>query len=603
MTTRWPRVLLGGTPVDLMDEPSALDLVLASATDPLRPQLGVMSANLDHIHHFGGSASASSFRWLAEDESAGPDDGVRWVSLLDGAPLVRQARGLTDGSWPRLAGSDLIGAIVERAEADGLRIAFLGGSAETQQALAVQLQATHPSLKVVGWWAPERATITDRAASAALAAQIRETQPHILVVGLGKPRQERWIEEHGRETGARVLLAFGAVVDFLAGTVPRCPPWVSRAGLEWAWRLALEPRRLARRYLVQGPGAYLALRRSSAVVTAARSAAGPPGQFVGEGEPAEVTAVVVTYNSAGHIDALVTSLRTEAAAVRMRLVVVDNASTDATCDVVAAHRDVCLLRAPGNLGYAGGINHGLALAGTDDAILVLNPDLEVVPGVVETMLARLSHPGVGAVVPRMVDLDGTTFHSIRREPTPLTALGDALLGGHLRSRPGFLAETVYAAAPYRTAHPVDWATGAALLVHPRAAAAVGAWDEQFFLYSEETDYFRRLRDAGWQVWFEPGAAVRHERGGSGTSPELTALLEVNRVRYARKYRSRVGAAATSAAVRLGCALRRRDPGHRLASTFLARPVMWPVLPHATPADSRRGAGPSREGQQTDATTR
>jgi exopolysaccharide biosynthesis WecB/TagA/CpsF family protein len=584
MTDVWPRVLLGGTPVDLMDEARALDLVVAAAGDATRPPLGVMSANLDHLHHFGGSAASAKFRWLAEDPAAGPDDGVRWLSLLDGAPLVHRASALTGATWPRLAGSDLIGAVLDRAEAGGLRVAFLGGSASTQEALAVQLETTRPSLKVVGWWAPDRATITDPAASDALAAEIRETQPHILVVGLGKPRQERWIEEHGPATGARVLLAFGAVVDFLAGTVRRCPPWVARVGAEWAWRLALEPRRLARRYLAQGPRAYRLLRLRSAAMAEAAPVARPVGTFVAAGEPADVTAVVVTYNSAARVPELVASLRGEAADLRIRLVVVDNASTDGTAEVVGAHRDVCLVHAPGNLGYAGGINHGLTLAGPDDAVLILNPDLVVDPGAVRALLARLATPRVGAAVPRLVDLDGTISHSIRREPSALRALGDAVCGGRLRARPAAFAETVYAGAPYRTAHAIDWATGAAVLLDARAAAAVGAWDEQFFLYSEETDYLRRLRDAGWQVWYEPAATMRHERGGSGASPQLTALLEVNRVRYARKHGSRASAAATGAAVRLGALLRSRDPGHRLAASFLARPSTWPELPHATRHD-------------------
>ncbi len=85
---------------------------------------------------------------------------------------------------------------------------------------------------------------------------------NVLVVCLGKPRQEHWIEQYGPLTGAQVLLAFGAVVDFLSGRIRRAPRWVADHGFEWAWRLGLEPRRLARRYLVRGPVEYLALRRT-----------------------------------------------------------------------------------------------------------------------------------------------------------------------------------------------------------------------------------------------------------------------------------------------------------------------------------------------------
>jgi N-acetylglucosaminyldiphosphoundecaprenol N-acetyl-beta-D-mannosaminyltransferase len=81
----------------------------------------------------------------------------------------------------------------------------------------------------------------------------------ILVVCLGKPRQEEWIAEHGYASGAKVCLAFGAAVDFLAGRVSRAPQWMANYGFEWAWGLVREPRRLDRRYLLQGPKAYLAV--------------------------------------------------------------------------------------------------------------------------------------------------------------------------------------------------------------------------------------------------------------------------------------------------------------------------------------------------------
>ena len=82
---------------------------------------------------------------------------------------------------------------------------------------------------------------------------------------------------------------------------------------------------------------------------------------------------------------------------------------------------------------------------------------------------------------------------------------------------------MYDPAAYTHAHPVDWATGAAVLVTAAAADTVGPWDERFFLYSEETDYSRRLRDAGYEVWYEPSATVRHAGAGSGTAPALDAL--------------------------------------------------------------------------------
>jgi len=291
----WPRVLLGGTPVDLFDTDDAVDAILGHARAPHPWPLGVMSANLDHIHHFGyqGTSALVPFVW-AHPDAGDPFPGtyvaavhaetvperdatrpsVRWVNLLDGAPLVRHATHLTGRSWPRLAGSDLIGPLLDGAEAAGIRVGFFGGMPDVLDVLARRLADDRPGLPVAGLWSPERGDLDDPERSRAWAERIRAAGTQLLVVGLGKPRQERWIVEHGPETGASVLLAFGAVVDFLAGAVQRAPEIVRDHGMEWAWRLALEPRRLARRYLVEGPPAYEVLARHSFVLMpcAARTA-------------------------------------------------------------------------------------------------------------------------------------------------------------------------------------------------------------------------------------------------------------------------------------------------------------------------------------------
>ncbi|MDQ6738783.1 MAG: WecB/TagA/CpsF family glycosyltransferase, partial [Actinomycetota bacterium] len=269
--------------------------------------------NLDHIHHFGDGG-----RW---NGALDLDGTVQWFNLIDGAPLASQANRLTGTVWPRLAGSDLIDPILRQAEAHGLRVGFLGGSPETQIALQESFAAKRPALAVSGWWAPERSVLSNPEASRSLAEEIAAAETDILVVGLGKPRQELWIAQHGSLTGAKVLLAFGAVVDFLAGRVRRAPEWLTSRGLEWAWRLSLEPQRLGKRYLLDGPPAYLRVRRSRPVlaamaaqppspVVAVLDAATPtPGRFSPVDEPADVVALVVTYNNAADIDPLLVSLR------------------------------------------------------------------------------------------------------------------------------------------------------------------------------------------------------------------------------------------------------------------------------------------------------
>ncbi|SDW53167.1 polymer biosynthesis protein, WecB/TagA/CpsF family [Arthrobacter sp. cf158] len=583
---RW--VELGGAPVKLMNHDDALQEILdhAAAVDA-RP-LGVCSANLDHIRHFGAGG-----RWEGTLNQRAP---VEWLTLLDGSPLVAEARRLTDRSWPRLAGSDLVGPLLDLAGLRGLRVGFLGGSQEAQKLARERFAVERPGLVVSGWWAPERPVLSDPEASSQLAAAIAASGTDILVVGLGKPRQELWIAEYGPLTGAKVLLAFGAVVDFLAGRIRRAPVWVSAHGLEWAWRLMLEPKRLARRYLVDGPTAYVTLRRSS--TTAPESMVHPaapatpsavpehepsraPGQFVPVGVRADVAVVVVTYNNADDVDPLLASLRTETEGQTIKVVVADNSPDQGTLAALSQHPDVVTVPTGGNLGYAGGINAAMRVAGAADAYLILNPDLRVEPGAVLAMRRTMAESGAGMVVPVLLDDDGSVYPSLRREPGILRALGDAALGSRVQGRPGWLSEMDFDPESYRHAHPVDWATGAALLISAAAAGEVGDWDEQFFLYSEETDYCRRVRESGRRIWFEPSARMWHERGGSGTSTALTALMAVNRVRYAAKYCGRARLRAFTAVVLVSELARVHRPGHREAALAVVDRRRWGRLPKAT----------------------
>jgi len=289
----------------------------------------------------------------------------------------------------------------------------------------------------------------------------------------------------------------------------------------------------------------------------------PAAHFAPTGSRADVAVLVVTYNSARHVDALLTTLADEATRLAVRVVVVDNSSTDDTLARLARWDRVVVVGSP-NRGYAAGINVAMAHAGEADTLLVLNPDLTVEPGALAALLRRVRDDGAGVAVPLVRDTDGHVALSLRREPTVLRVWGDALVGARLAGRPGTTGETERDPGRYTAPHPVDWATGAALLVRTDVAAQVGAWDERYFMYSEETDYLRRVREAGHEVWFEPAAVVVHEAGGSGTSPALHALMEVNRVRYARQHGGAVRAQLVRAGALVGALLRSSDPGARLA---------------------------------------
>ena len=410
----------------------------------------MVSANLDHIVQFGHGSRwqgvlgdslhpSRPLRYVPEAPSPFDAPPMLWLNLIDGAPLVMRTKQLTGKLWPRLAGSDLIGPILDDAEIHGLRVGFLGGQPKIQAELATQLAEQRPNLHVSGFWAPERNEIENESLSMQLVSAIRESNTDILVVGLGKPRQELWMASYGSLTGASVLLAFGAVVDFMAGTVQRAPQWVAATGLEWAWRLSLEPRRLAQRYLVDDPPGLLTLQRKSQLISNTQasplgqkparkfSRLQPPGEgrFVAGETPADVSVIAVTYNNSDSIEQLISSLRDEASGLRLRLVIADNGSADSTVHQLEKHDDVIVVPTGSNLGYAGGINAARPYTGDCESVLILNPDLYVSPGSIQRLLNRMWLSQAGIVVPRLLEEDGTTYTSLRREPTVLRATGDA----------------------------------------------------------------------------------------------------------------------------------------------------------------------------------
>ncbi|TSD94465.1 WecB/TagA/CpsF family glycosyltransferase [Skermania sp. ID1734] len=577
--TPWPRLKVDGVTVDLMDRDRALELILD--TPYSSGPLAVGSANLHHLHIFA-------------NRPTDPAPDLRWLTLLDGAPLVHEANKIGGEEWPKLSGSDLIHPILAAASDRGIRVGFLGSDPDTHRQLLVRLGERFPDLRVAGTWAPLRWELTDTEASARIAHEIREAEVEILVVGLGKPRQEEWISRFGVATGARVLLAFGAVIDFLAGRMQRAPKFFRDAGAEWAWRLMQEPRRLSRRYLIDCPPALLRMKRTARIlepITAA-PATGWVG-FVGPGSHAAVTALVVTYNNAPDVEPLIDGLRVNARDLPVRVVVVDNHSTDGTADIVRRHPDVTVVETGGNLGFAGGINVGLGFIGDCDDVLILNADLELPPGALTVLHRTAREPGVGAVVPLLLDADGAVFPSVYREPSVTRAFGDALLGSKVSRRPGFSSEFDLPRRHYLSARNIDWATGAAILIPGEVVRDVGRWNEDFFLYSEEVDYFRRIRNSGRQIRYEPAAVCRHRGGGSGSSVELRTLMAVNRIRYVEQFHASGYAALYRAIVALSLLLRCRDgSGVRMLRTVLNRRA-WQDLPHAPMAEPAFGGTTAR----------
>ncbi|MFG2072156.1 glycosyltransferase [Nonomuraea maritima] len=296
--------------------------------------------------------------------------------------------------------------------------------------------------------------------------------------------------------------------------------------------------------------------------------------------------VIVTYFSEQVIGECLRSLPA-AGAGDARVIVVDNDSADATLDRAReAMPGIEVIRTGRNAGFAAGVNAGAAAASGCD-VLVLNPDVRLAPGSIALLREALAVPGTGIAVPQLTDADGGRHISLRRRPTVLRALGEALLGGRRAGRVPALGELVVAAEAYGQPGTVAWATGAAWLVSRACLDALGPLDERYFLYSEETEYMLRAGERGHAVRYEPRAHAVHLGGEQATASGLWALAAANRVRLHRERHGRLAALGMRAAVLLNETLRALTRGgtdgrkHRAAIRALTSMPEWPPAPGAT----------------------
>jgi N-acetylglucosaminyldiphosphoundecaprenol N-acetyl-beta-D-mannosaminyltransferase len=168
--------------------------------------------------------------------------------IADGAPLVWASRGTPTPLPERVAGSDLIFELSELAARKNYRVFLAGGAPGVATEAASRLVARYPGLQVVGTASPSFRGPLDRD-YLELRARIHETKPHILMIAATMPHGERWLAAQAVDLGVPVSVNLGASFDFAAARVTRAPRWMQRTGLEWAFRLSIEPRRLAFRYI------------------------------------------------------------------------------------------------------------------------------------------------------------------------------------------------------------------------------------------------------------------------------------------------------------------------------------------------------------------
>lgn len=195
----------------------------------------VVTPNLDHAV------------LLKESESLRDAYKNAALILADGMPLVWASKILGTPLRERVAGSDLVPAVLQAA-APGTRVFFLGASEESSALAAGNVHARYPHLQIAGRLSPPFGFEKDAIWSQKITEMIRTCQASLIVVGLGAPKQELWVHAHHTQLPNTVALCAGATIDFLAGTVARAPNWAQKSGLEWVHRLLSDPGRLAKRY-------------------------------------------------------------------------------------------------------------------------------------------------------------------------------------------------------------------------------------------------------------------------------------------------------------------------------------------------------------------
>jgi hypothetical protein len=251
-------------------------------------------------------------------------------------------------------------------------------------------------------------------------------------------------------------------------------------------------------------------------------------------EPARVAVVIVSWNAREDLLRCLASL----AVVRLpvEVVVVDNASDDGSSQAVRrAHPDVHVIENAGNEGFARASNRGWR-ATAAPFVLLLNPDAELRPSALETLVGVLeARPEAAVVGPRTVGSDGRVQVSTGPDLTPLQEWRQRrLVRGVKRGDARALAE---AEARHATAHAPVWVSGACLLVRRTTLEALGGLDEGFFLYEEDVDLCVRAARLGQQVLFEPRAEVLHHLGRSMAKDPSAAGLHYHRshLLYYRKH--------------------------------------------------------------------
>jgi N-acetylglucosaminyldiphosphoundecaprenol N-acetyl-beta-D-mannosaminyltransferase len=229
---------IGGAPVGIVTEAEVVDEILGGAAGG--KGVWTVTANLDHLRLYRADPEA---RRLIDEADLVVADGMPlvWASRLAGTPLPE-----------RINGTNLIWALGEAAARRGQSIFLLGGSPGRAASSAEVLAGRFPGLEIAGAACPPLGFEHDPDEIERLGSTLRAASPDLILVGLGFPKQDLFARRMRTLLPASSFIGVGGAFDFISGDFSRAPRWGQEMGLEWLFRLAQEPRRLARRYLVDG---------------------------------------------------------------------------------------------------------------------------------------------------------------------------------------------------------------------------------------------------------------------------------------------------------------------------------------------------------------
>jgi hypothetical protein len=253
--------------------------------------------------------------------------------------------------------------------------------------------------------------------------------------------------------------------------------------------------------------------------------------------------VIVNWNTKDYLQACLTSIQACPPSKKHEVIVVDNASTDGSAKMVKSEfPEVTLMAGKKNVGYAKGNNKAIKKA-DGDYILLLNPDTEVSPGAIDSLLAfARSHPDAAAVGCRLISPDGSIQRSCRSFPDPKGVLFEWLKLSSLFSRSRYFGSYRMTYFHYDCDMEVDQPMGSCLLLNRQAIKDVGYFDEDFPIFFNEVDWCYRAKQRNWRIYFTPDAEVMHFGGAStGLVKRKMAVESREALRrfYEKHYKSRM----------------------------------------------------------------